>query len=628
MKLMNDIKSQICEIFSTNKKEQSWKYFYNIKPTNFLILSEDKQQKKLNDFFGLLTSIQKELQITLTRTPITIDYKNKKTEMQVLQVLLDSTEPLDNILEKLNIDFSRDEEHYKLTVSSEGISDFTTIHNDEKIIGKGFTLENMPSSLPDAWIHRIFDSFHRLQIHVTPIKVDKAHKIIKNKKALYNDKTSSNYKDDKRVNDIIQLSKEIELGLTKLYSFTINGFIFAKDYKTIRSLDKLVRNNLSALNTTMIESYGQQENIVNGGGVSWFGSLETTAIFYPFVSADMLETPNGIVLGINKDTDSPVIYDSKYRKNHNIYTCGGMGSGKSFTGKIMLKRFRSLHPKTMCIVIDPQEEYLPHAKYFGLDKIQIEPGNQYGLNPFKLFDNNAEVIDIIAAMTGANVTVAKQWRSICDTVSSIKELHEKSETDGKEYLIDLIQGPISKMFEGKIKFSDRMIISLKKIENQEIEKLLILLVLTWAWKRINELPANQWKYLLLDEAWRLTKLKESSQKLGEITRQGRKRSLIFNVITQNYNDLDSIMSVDSKVVDLFDTKIIMQLGNTAAKSVRKALDLEDADEERIENFHKGEGLIFTSDNTIFIKFEATEKERLDYFNTDEEKDENASSNYD
>ena len=83
------------------------------------------------------------------------------------------------------------------------------------------------------------------------------------------------------------------------------------------------------------------------------------------------------------------------------------------------------------------------------------------------------------------------------------------------------------------------------------------------------------------------------------------------------------MSVDSKVVDLFDTKIIMQLGNTAAKSVRKALDLEDADEERIENFHKGEGLIFTSDNTIFIKFEATEKERLDYFNTDEEKEENA-----
>jgi len=143
----------------------------------------------------------------------------------------------------------------------------------------------------------------------------------------------------------------------------------------------------------------------------------------------------------------------------------------------------------------------------------------------------------------------KIWRSICDDVNSLKELYEKSDDKGKPFLIDLVKGGISKMFEGETQFSDRMIISLKETENQEIEKLLILLLLMWAWKRINELPANQWKYLLLDEAWRMTKLSQSAQKIGEITRQGRKRSLVFAVITQQFTDLDKIMDEQSKITE-------------------------------------------------------------------------------
>jgi len=613
--------SNILKTISQKTPEKQFKYSYSIKPTNFLILSEEKQKRKLSEFFGLLMSIQKELLITLTRSPITVNYKNKVTEMQILQVLLDSSEPLDNTLEKLNIKFSRDESHVSLKVASEGISDFTTHMDDKKIYAKGYTLEKMPSMLPDAWIHMLFNSFHRIQILISPIKPDKASRIIENKRAIYNEKAIANHKDVKRKDDIIQLGKEIELGLTKLYSFTINGFIFADNYKELTSLEKIVKSNLSGLNTIMVDSYGQQANIVNGGGISWFGSLDSTAIFYPFVSADMLEVPNGVVFGINRDTSAPVIYDPKNRKNHNIFTCGGMGSGKSFGNKIILKRFQDKHPNTMCIVIDPQEEYLPHAKYFDLKPVRIIPNKEYGLDPFRLFKEKSEVIDILESFTKAPIEVVKNWRSICEDVKSLKELYAKSDDKGKPFLIDLVKGGISKMFEGETQFSDRMIISLKETENQEIEKLLILLLLMWAWKRINELPSNQWKYLLLDEAWRMTKLSQSAQKIGEITRQGRKRSLVFAVITQQFTDLDKIMDEQSKITDLFDTKIIMQLGNTAAKGVGDALDLTEMEIEKITNFQKGEGIIFTSDNTIFIKFEATEKERTLYFNTDEEKEE-------
>ena len=610
---------KISQIITQKTPEKEYKYSYSIKPTNFLILSEEKQQRKLNDFFSLLESTDKEMLITLTRNPITVNYKNKETEMEVLEVLLDSKESLDSSLEQIGFSFSRDEIHQQLKSSSEGISDFTTYVNDDKILGKAYTLERMPSMLPDAWIHRLFEAFHQIQITIQPISSDKAMKIAKNKKAIYAQLKSQNSKDDKRMDDILKLVEQVEMGLTQLFSFTINGFVFADNHKQLRSLDKTVRKKLSSLNTIMIDSYGYQSNIVNGGGISWFGSTESTAIFYPFTSSDMLEIPNGIVLGVGKN-GSPVIYDPKYRKNHNIFTCGTMGSGKSFGEKIMIKKFRVKHPKAMCIVIDPQEEYLPYADYFGLDKVKIVPGEEYGLNPFNLFKNESEVVDILASFTDAPEIIVNEWRSKCEGIKSIKALYDITSPEGKKYLIDLVEGPVSKLFEGKNKFKDQMIISLKDTENTKTEKLIILLVLTWAWKRINDLPETQWKYLLLEEAWRMTKLPLSGQKIAEIAREGRKRSLIFAVCTQLFSDLDGVMDQQSKITDLFDTKIIMHSAPTAAKEIGKALDLQPIEIERIENFNKGEAVLFTSDNTIYFKFEADEKETSVYFNTDAEKE--------
>ncbi len=612
--------SKIFQIITQKIPEKKYKYSYSIKPTNFLILSPEKQQRKLNDFFNLLESTDKEILITLTRNPITVHYKNEDTEMEVLEVLVDSMESLDNSLQQIGFSFSRDgdETHLQLKSVSEGISDFTTYVDDNKILGKAYTLERMPSMLPDAWIHRLFEAFHQIQITINPISAEKAMKIAKNKKAVYTQLKSQNSKDEKRMEDILKLVDQVELGLTQLFSFSINGFVFAENHKQLRVLDKKARKKLSSLNTIMTDSYGQQANIVNGGGISWFGTTESTAIFYPFTSSAMLET-NGFVLGVDR-YKSPVIYDPKYRKNHNIFTCGTMGSGKSFGNKIMIKRFRTKHPKSMCIIIDPQEEYLPHADYFGLEQVKIIPGEQYGLNPFDLFKNESEVIDILASFTDAPDVIVNEWRSKCDGLKSIKELYNIISDEGKKYLVDLVEGPVSKIFEGENKFSDQMIISLKDTENTKTEKLIILLVLTWAWKRINKLPETQWKYLLLEEAWRMTKLKLSGQKIAEIAREIRKRSGIFAVCTQLFSDLDSVMDSQSKVTDLFETKIVMNLAPTAAKEVGKALDLQPIEIERIENFKKGETVLFTSDNTIYFKFEADEKETTVYFNTDAEKE--------
>ncbi len=93
------------------------------------------------------------------------------------------------------------------------------------------------------------------------------------------------------------------------------------------------------------------------------------------------------------------------------------------------------------------------------------------------------------------------------------------------------------------------------------------------------------------------------------------------ISTQTFNDLDMAMEDGSRLTELFDTKIIMQMSQTAARNTGKALDLTDDEIERIINFKQGNGMIQTSDNTIYAKFEATEEETKTYFNTKEEKNE-------
>ena len=445
-------------------------------------------------------------------------------------------------------------------------------------------------------------------------------KKIDNKELLYIGNESKKADIQKKLNDIKILKKDLELSNTSVSEFIINGFIFAESKIKLSELHKEVLKNLNAINVRMTSSMFQQQNIVNGNGASWLADLTSLAILYPFDSADMLEFPNGVFLGTNKDTGGPIIYDPDFRKNHNIYTAGTTGSGKSFTNKIILKRFSEKRPNIMTIVIDPQGEYLPFASYFGLDSLELKPGKQYGLDPFKLFETPIEAADIMGVVTNAPNEIRKEWRSKCEEIKSVFELHDKSSENAKKYLVDLVKGPISEMFKGETKFSDRMIISLKETDGQEYEGLLILLVLTYTWKRVNNLPSTEWKFILLDEAWKMKQIKRASAKVGEIARQGRKKSLIFALSTQTFSDLDVALDDDSKLTKLFDTKIIMQMSQTAARKTGEALDLTEDEIERIENFKAGNGMIQTSDNTIYAKFEATEEERNTIFNTKEKKD--------
>ncbi len=590
---------------------------YSITPTNFRILPEEKRRRRLAEFFEMLKMLERAAVITLERVPITVGKGNQTSgaKMDVLRVMLDSAEPLDDILERLNFSYTIDEPHNAPAVTAQGVRDFACVINGSPLYGRAYTVYGAPAVLPPAWVHDVFGTFHRLQIHVAPVRPDDALRKMENRELLYSGVRTGRADIQKKLRDIRALKQELELGNTSAFTFTVNGFVFAASRKKLRELHRTVKRNTSAMNVRVTTSLGRQRHIVSGGGASWLGAIHSMHVLYPFVSSDMLEVPNGVMLGRNLDTQGPVIYDVNLRKNHNVFTAGTTGSGKSFTNKILLKRFLEKRPDTMCMVIDPQGEYAEHAEYFGLDRVEMAPGQEYGLDPFAMFGSAVEAADLLGAATNAPNQTRREWRSICDTVHSIDGLYEASSEDSKRYLADLVRGGVSRVFRGSPRFSDRMVVSLRRTDGQEYEGLLILLVLAYAWRRVNELPAKRWKFVLLDEAWRMTKINHSIRKIGEMARQGRKRSLIFAVSTQQFSDMDRALDDESRLTELFDTKMIMQMSQSAARAMGAALGLTGAEIERVTNFRAGMGLLQTSDNAVYLRFEATGDEAKRYFNT-------------
>ena len=599
---------------------RAYGHAYSITPANFRILSEEKQRRRLAEFFEMLKMLEHAATITLERVPVAVGGaeaggRTDGVKMDVLRVMLDAADPLDDVLERLGFSYTIDEPRDALTVTAQGVRDFACTVNGSPLYGRAYTVYGAPAVLQPAWVHDVFGTFHRLQVHVAPVRPDDTLRKMENRELLYSGVRTSRADIQKKLRDIRALKRELELGNTSAFSFIVNGFVFAASRRELRGLHRIVKRNTRAMNIRVTTSLGRQRHIVLGGGASWLGAIHSMHVLYPFVSSDMLEVPNGVILGRNLDTQGPVIYDVNLRKNHNVFTAGTTGSGKSFTNKVLLKRFLEKRPDTMCIVIDPQGEYAEHAEYFGLDRVEVSPGREYGLDPFAMFDSAVEAADLLGAATNAPNQTRKEWRSICDTVRSVGELYEASSGAAKEYLTDLVRGDVSRVFRDAPRFSDRMVISLRKTDGQEYEGLLILLVLAYAWRRVNELPAKRWKFVLLDEAWRMTKIDHSIRKIGEMARQGRKRSLIFAVSTQQFSDMDRALDDESRLTELFDTKIIMQMSQSAARVMGAALGLTGSEVERVTNFRSGMGLLQTSDNTIYLRFEATGDEARRYFNT-------------
>lgn len=243
---------------------------YLITPANFRILSEEKLRRRLAEFFEMLSMLEHAAAITLERVPIAVGENNggqaNGGRMDVLRVMLDAADPLDAVLERLGFSYTIDEPRDELAVTAQGVRDFACAVDGSTLYGRAYTVYGVPAVLPPAWVHDVFDTFHRLQVHVAPVRPDDALRKMENRELLYSGVRTSRADIQKKLRDIRSLKQDLELGNTSAFAFTINGFVFAASRRELYGLHRIVKRNTRAMNIRVTTSLGRQRHIVLGWG--------------------------------------------------------------------------------------------------------------------------------------------------------------------------------------------------------------------------------------------------------------------------------------------------------------------------------------------------------------------------
>ena len=595
-------------------KDQEFSYHYTVTPGNFVTLPEPKQRKKIGQFFDLLRVLQKPIKIRMARKILPVPVDGNTVGMPIPQLYLSSSEPLNRIFEALRYEYAADlDSRRDAKIIREGWRDVTVDLGDgSEHVVKCFTLRQVPYELPWAWIATgIFPSCHEVIMWVEPVSHQAALNHIRKRKEIIYESAKSSRISAQEYEKLERAEASMRQTRSGLFRCKVNCVLAARNRKELKRTVREFRNAASVNGGTFSTQIARQGAMLQcGWGKTLVFDLGSMSCLYAMVSGDMLEVPNGLVLGINTDSAAPVIFDFQKRSNYNVAIIGTSGSGKSFTAKMILRRLLEKHPDSLCFVIDPMGEYYDIAHVFGLDRIQITGNEELGFDPFKLLEP-ADAADILGNVTRAPEDVVKQFRKFSDKVKSIDELFDalKGNPESRKWLDDLVDGPLAKMMRGTPKISDRLVISMRRADGKPHEIMLMILALNKVWKRIEEMPQNVQKIVVLDEAWMLFKMDGAAKYIEQIVRMGRKRNVKFMFISQNVDDIAQDRGGASRIVDNMETKILLNMEEEATDSASKILGLSQQEASRIKSFESGHAIMLTKKYRLHVKFEPSASER-------------------
>lgn len=318
---------------NNKSSDQQFKYSYSIIPTNFVNLSEENQAQKLGQFNDILRVIEDRIKITMSRRIVSITVESQITEMPVMQVHLESHQPLGDILDQIKLEYISGDRSPKNKIIKENLNNLEIQENDSNpIFAQCFTLHGLPASLPYAWITNIFQLCSQIQILINPVPKDESiTRMVRFKNIIYEDS-----KKDRATAELYKRADDTENSLrrddTGLYECIVNCTITAPNKKTLHANSKLFKKQIKRHGGSFaVVSTKQAAMLIEGYGKKLTLDRGSCSILYSFVSADMLEIPNGIPLGINMISKGPVIFDIGKRTNYNIAVIGKSGSGDSLS---------------------------------------------------------------------------------------------------------------------------------------------------------------------------------------------------------------------------------------------------------------------------------------------------------
>jgi hypothetical protein len=601
-------------------------FTYEIQPTNFFSLPDEKQETVLIRFAQLLNSASGDGPVTLTLARGYVEFEGQRYGS--IRTYISACEELAGRLSALG--FASNEvgcapcldtvtEHARSIVAR-----YTFDGSEASPMGRPsrlFVLTALRPRMSAAWAHSLLQHCDLVAVRVKKIDPDLAVSMAQKYRTTIEAAAVRRAGLVPKLERADAVYQALRAQRTGLFYAGVSCAILADTQRELETKSRSFIKAMKAFEVRFSDVPFLQREIAAG---SWrkdlIVELGSLAIMYPFVSSDLLEVEKGVMLGQNVETESPVVFDYSLRSNYNMILLASSGAGKSVSAKTILKRIMERFADAHVYVIDPQGEYEKIAGYFGLSVIKLTDTQgkvrRMGLDPYALFEP-VDVPQVIADIAGADDLARKEITARSTSAASIFDLYRKVDSHAKRHLVQLIEGPFAELFRAgqEAGMTSKTIVSLQgAYDNRERQAVLLTLALAKAWKYIISAPVHVPKMLVVDEGWLVFKIPTTARLVEMIARTGRKLNVLFLFISQRPEDVIK-QETGRAILENADTKILLRNTEIASHELSDALWLSQREREMLPLLANGEALVFAGEHRLRVRITPKSREELDIFST-------------
>jgi len=443
--------------------------------------------------------------------------------------------------------------------------------------------------------------------------------------------------------DTLNVLEKLQKGEEKL--FNISLYLGARAYDK-EKLGLLTKKILAELNSIMIipkipflkmnegakSLYPIQEDKLN---INRNIPSDALAACFPFTTAYLNIDQEGILFGLNKLNNIPIILDPFSFANYNGLILGTSGGGKSVTAKLFILRNILRGVKT--IMIDPQGEYVDLTKAYNGQLVEIHRESNSIINPFDLMNSDLgektiSLMDLFRILCGELTEVQKnildkavhniyQQKGILPDDANtwtkeppimedlyneiIKEKKTASRLEKMTY--EALENRLRIYVKGSFSFinkqtnldltNDLICFNIANMPSQ-IKPVMMYLILDFVHKKMQK--DRERKTLIIDEAWSLLRFAEHSRSIFELIKTARKFGLGIVIITQEVEDL--LTSPAGKTI-LANTawKYLSRQEPACIMELAEKFHLNQEEQNYLLTAMPGEGLLFAMNDHIPLR---------------------------
>jgi len=443
--------------------------------------------------------------------------------------------------------------------------------------------------------------------------------------------------------DTLNVLEKLQKGEEKLFNLSL--YLGARAYDK-EKLELLTKKILAELNSIMIipkipflkmnegakSLYPIQEDKLN---INRNIPSDALAACFPFTTAYLNIDQQGILFGLNKLNNIPIILDPFSFANYNGLILGTSGGGKSVTAKLFILRNVLRGVKT--IMIDPQGEYVDLTKAYNGQLVEIHRNSESIINPFDLMNSDLgektiSLMDLFKILCGELTEVQKNildkaihivyqnkgilpddantWTKeppIMEDLYNeiIKEKKTASRLERMTY--EALENRLRIYVKGSFSFinkqtnldltNDLICFNIANMPSQ-IKPVMMYLILDFVHKKMQK--DRERKTLIIDEAWSLLRFAEHSRSIFELIKTARKFGLGIVIITQEVEDL--LSSPAGKTI-LANTawKYLSRQEPACIMELAEKFHLNQEEQNYLLTAMPGEGLLFAMNDHIPLR---------------------------